>query len=353
MTPVFSVVIPCYNAADYIIETLESVFNQTFDNFEVIVINDGSTDKSIEVLQEIHDPRLRVVSIQNSGVSVARNVGIKLAAGIYVAFLDADDIWNINHLHHAYQTLKSVRNVNWYTSTCKFDAYVSDSWKNSSPHPHVKIVDYFTNRSARATSASSTVIRKDILVKSNLFPENIKLAEDTLAWATYAIISPIIAVNTTPTVLYRQHELSTSKSRMKTLTKDVEIFNSLMSHLHKLSLDYPHNQSLKKYFFEQFSGYFRLLAPKMCFIKTQCIKNRSNKFKTFTGLALCFILCLPIFMYNLLRKRKSSPYISSIKEVLFARRIISKHLKENDSSITIPFQFYVKFFLACQSLIES
>ena len=87
----FSVIIPLYNKQDYITRTINSVLNQTYQNFEIIVVDDGSTDKSLSVVKTIKDKRIKVFSQKNLGVSNARNKGIKQSKGNYIAFLDADD----------------------------------------------------------------------------------------------------------------------------------------------------------------------------------------------------------------------------------------------------------------------
>jgi glycosyltransferase involved in cell wall biosynthesis len=91
--PKISVVIPAYNAELTIKETIESVQKQTFADFELIIINDGSTDGTLEKLQSVDDSRLKIFSYQNGGLSVARNRGVVHATGEFIAFLDADDLW--------------------------------------------------------------------------------------------------------------------------------------------------------------------------------------------------------------------------------------------------------------------
>ncbi len=90
--PKVSVIIPTYNRAGYIVKTLESVFAQTYTDYEVIVVDDGSTDDTEEVLKPYYD-RIIYIRKENGGQGSARNVGIKLAKGEYVAFLDSDDLW--------------------------------------------------------------------------------------------------------------------------------------------------------------------------------------------------------------------------------------------------------------------
>ena len=88
-----SVIIPLYNKEHYIKETIESVLAQTYTDFELIIVNDGSTDNSVNIVSMIEDPRIITVNQENSGVSVARNHGLQMAKGEYIAFLDADDTW--------------------------------------------------------------------------------------------------------------------------------------------------------------------------------------------------------------------------------------------------------------------
>lgn len=89
----FSVIIPLYNKEKSVSSTVESVLNQTYPHFELIIVNDGSTDSSLEVVQQFDDPRIRIIDKENGGVSSARNVGIKAAKYEYIIPLDADDLW--------------------------------------------------------------------------------------------------------------------------------------------------------------------------------------------------------------------------------------------------------------------
>ncbi|WP_046758389.1 glycosyltransferase family 2 protein [Kordia jejudonensis] len=106
--PLFSVIIPLYNKAMYIQETIESVLQQRFTDFEIIVVNDASTDESVQLVKNISDPRISIIeNPQNLGLSATRNVGISHASGTVIALLDADDIWLPNYLKtikHLYET---------------------------------------------------------------------------------------------------------------------------------------------------------------------------------------------------------------------------------------------------------
>ena len=92
MTSLVSVIIPCYNAAPWIEETLHCVTNQSHSNLEVIVVDDGSTDETWAALQRFVDPRIRLFKQPNAGAATARNVGLQSARGTFIQFLDADDV---------------------------------------------------------------------------------------------------------------------------------------------------------------------------------------------------------------------------------------------------------------------
>lgn len=102
-----SVVIPTYNAQRTILATIESVQQQTFKDIEIIVINDGSDDGTLEILESIEDRRLKVYSYPNGGLSTARNRGIALAKGEYLSFLDADDLWTPDKLEKQLAALQN------------------------------------------------------------------------------------------------------------------------------------------------------------------------------------------------------------------------------------------------------
>ena len=88
-----SVIIPAYNAEDYIIQCLESILKQTYTNLEIIVVNDGSTDATLEILKTIQDSRIVLISQENRGCSSAKNSGLKHASGSFIQYLDAD-VWS-------------------------------------------------------------------------------------------------------------------------------------------------------------------------------------------------------------------------------------------------------------------
>ena len=99
MAPFFTVVIPTYNCADYLERALNSVFSQTYQNFEVIVVDNSSTDHTEDVLNSFDDKRLTMIKVNNNGIiAYSRNKGIENAKGDWIAFLDSDDVWKLEKL---------------------------------------------------------------------------------------------------------------------------------------------------------------------------------------------------------------------------------------------------------------
>lgn len=106
-----SIVIPLYNKEQTIINTLNSVFKQTYSNFEIVIINDGSTDNSVKIInQNFDDARIRIINQKNAGVSAARNKGIEESRGEWISFLDGDDEWLPNYLEEVQKAIEKYPN---------------------------------------------------------------------------------------------------------------------------------------------------------------------------------------------------------------------------------------------------
>ena len=116
--PVFSVVIPLYNKEKYIQNTIESALNQTFKDFEIIVVNDGSTDNSAQVIEKsfCQNSNIQLFNRNNHGLSATRNFGITKAKGEIIALLDADDLWNPNYLSSLYELYEKFPKADLYGS---------------------------------------------------------------------------------------------------------------------------------------------------------------------------------------------------------------------------------------------
>ena len=118
-----SVVVTCYNYGHYLEGCIRSVLAQTFDDFEIIVIDDGSTDDTLKMTKKILDPRLRIIHQKNAGLSAARNTGIQNSKGKYIALLDGDDIW---FEEYAERNVNALEADNCIGITHTFLAYIDD-----------------------------------------------------------------------------------------------------------------------------------------------------------------------------------------------------------------------------------
>ena len=104
--PIISVIIPVYNTEKYLQQSLDSIFAQTMENFEIICVNDGSTDNSLEILKKNQNKISKIINKKNGGLSSARNEGLTQASGKYIYFFDSDDLLEPNTLNELYKTAK-------------------------------------------------------------------------------------------------------------------------------------------------------------------------------------------------------------------------------------------------------
>ncbi|MGF9965821.1 glycosyltransferase family 2 protein [Bacillus rhizoplanae] len=141
--PCVSVITPSYNSARFITETIQSVQQQTYEQWEMIIIDDGSTDDSVSIITEYikNDSRIRLLSLkQNVGIAAARNIGLKEARGKYVAFLDSDDIWFPHKLYEQISFMKEKNVAFSYTSYC----YINEDGENLDVHVQAPVaLDYY------------------------------------------------------------------------------------------------------------------------------------------------------------------------------------------------------------------
>jgi len=183
----FSVVIPAYNVQDYIAETLVSVFAQTFTDFEVVVVNDGSTDHTSEVLAGITDSRLRIINQANGGECRARNRGMAEAKGRFLAFLDADDIWLPYHLQLAHGFFESHPDACWYASIPKGFRGEMPAEMLKLPSPAVPRFQMKSFYDGVSILPSSTCILRSAVKEANLFEPDMKSGGDRMGWLRFCL----------------------------------------------------------------------------------------------------------------------------------------------------------------------
>ncbi|MEL4263839.1 glycosyltransferase family A protein [Shewanella xiamenensis] len=185
--PKFSVVIPLYNKEDQILSSVQSVLQQTFVDFEVLVVNDGSTDCSIQKLGCITDARVTIIHKSNGGVSSARNVGIQNSNGKFIAFLDADDQYEPDFLLNVSKLFNRFPQADAVTTAylkCRGNKIKSCYIPGEIPKDGGVIKDFFKLWALDSFfCASSIVVNKDYFYQKNKwFPEGESMGEDQEMW---------------------------------------------------------------------------------------------------------------------------------------------------------------------------
>ena len=198
-----SIVIPLYNKEKYVLNTLQSVFKQTFQSYEIIIVDDGSTDSSLELVRTIQDARLQIITQENQGVSAARNRGIREATYDYIALLDADDEWQSDYL------TAHVNLIQTYPQCSVFACAYNYKYPQGI-RPFILNKMHFTEGTGIMQNyfevascsnpplcSSSIVFQKEAILSVGGFPEGIASGEDLIVWAKLAFYYRI-AYATTP-----------------------------------------------------------------------------------------------------------------------------------------------------------
>ncbi|MDR0606078.1 MAG: glycosyltransferase family 2 protein [Bacteroidales bacterium] len=188
-----SVVIPLYNKAHTIERTLGSVLTQTFKEFEVIIVNDGSTDNGVEVIKNFtNDYRVRIINQENQGVSVTRNRGVAEAKYEYIAFLDGDDEWISGYLQSVinvitkFPTAGMICTAGFVYGGDKMCSRIAKKYNNK-----VTLINFFENPHV-FVHTSATVVKKTAFYKTQGFPAGMKNNEDYACFFSIAMISDVV-----------------------------------------------------------------------------------------------------------------------------------------------------------------
>lgn len=226
--PKVTVIIATYNAIAYLPSTVDSVIQQTFTDFEVLIVDDGSTDETVEWVSKLVDPRVRLISQANQGVAVARNQGIMGAQGEYVAFLDADDLWEPTKLEKQVKCLEENPQVGLVnTSIVNIDEQGKPLGAVNASDIEGNVLKYIVEENL-ILCGSAPMVRRSCLEAVQGFDQKLMSAEDWDLWIRLAARYDFAVVRE-PLVLYRQHLNSKSnnierhlKHRLKVIDKTFE-----------------------------------------------------------------------------------------------------------------------------------
>jgi len=192
--PAVTIVMPLYNKETEVRRAVESVLCQTVPDFEIVVVNDGSTDKGPEIVRSIKDSRIRMIDQENAGVSAARNRGIYEARSDLIAFLDADDEWKPSFLETILKLKEKFPSCSVFATNYLFrdvDAkYHLPIVRGIPIHPWEGVLnDYFgvAIKSDPPICSSAVAVTKEAILSVNLFPIGVTSGEDLLTWAKLAV----------------------------------------------------------------------------------------------------------------------------------------------------------------------
>ena len=220
----FSVIIPVYNKAETIKDSLSSILSQSFGDYEIIVVDDGSTDALDDAIEQFSG--INLVRQENSGVSVARNTGILAASGEYVCFLDADDTWLNSHLETLSDMIEKFPDKNYYVTSHRTvfpDGKTVESskcLKDIVPNEFIipNLFEYLNNYSDGLVHTNSICVKRSALLNHKLFFEpNEKIGEDTDMWYRIALKEEIAFSKNVTTVYRREYSTAT---RISSNTQD-------------------------------------------------------------------------------------------------------------------------------------
>ncbi|MFE3870836.1 glycosyltransferase family 2 protein [Flavobacterium sp. ZS1P70] len=214
--PFFSVIIPLFNKEKFIEATLKSVLNQTFIDFELLIINDGSTDNSATIIKGFDDPRIRYFYKENDGVSSARNDGIEKAQSDYISFIDADDYWYPDFLEEMFKIIQSYPQEKIFSAAIEIETskkVIPASYSIVKTND-CEIVNYFTASSKETIICTScAVFHKTIFEETGNFDSEIKSGQDTDMWIRIGINYPVVfSWKILARYIYDENSLSKNKN---------------------------------------------------------------------------------------------------------------------------------------------
>lgn len=213
--PLVSVVIPVYNGEKYIEECLQSVYRQSYRPIEVIVIDDGSADNSVNLISQFPDEK-KLISQRNTDVSQARNVGIQNAEGQFIAFIDQDDIWEKEKLEKQVRAFREKPGTDLvFTDSLKFN----DKGERRHPRDKHEIASRLNDQNLFSTLVmknvlmpSAVMVKKESIEKAGLFESTFKTCGDYEMWLRMAAMGMKFLYLPEPLALYRQHAENTYKN---------------------------------------------------------------------------------------------------------------------------------------------
>ena len=214
----FSVVIPLYNKEKYIEATIRSVLDQSHQDLEVLVVDDGSTDGSLALAERFASDRVHIIRQENQGVSVARNTGIEHASGEFICFLDADDQWRPEYLATIDVLTEQYPESDIFVTAYAVNMGGGKVHYSTRLEPEMGCLPSYWLTLARGYDfvwTSATVIRRETLIRAGLFKPGEKIGQDLDMWARVARINPRVAYSNHICVDYNRAAEQNARTRVR------------------------------------------------------------------------------------------------------------------------------------------
>ena len=305
-----SVVIPLYNKASTIVRCLKSVFSQTVLPDELIIINDGSKDDSLEVAKQFFpndsSVLVRLLEHENKGVAYTRNKGVSIANNDYVAFLDADDEWDCRFLENAVEVISQFPHCSLFT--CKhrivdseLGSYVPKQYFGSKPTGVIENYLRLT-KDFPIVNSSKVVVSKRHFLSVGGFPETAKVAEDLFLWIKLSECAPMAYVNELLVTVYQAPDTS-REMRVGEVPYPIAYYAVN-------TVDFRTNDDL----------YSLLWSIHIKHVLGSCAKNKLEALKRIRygakifklkGHTLLFLMLIPRFVFNYIRIKRRTKLVKS------------------------------------------
>ena len=250
-----SVVIPTFNRLIYLERAIKSVLNQTISVNEIIIVDDGSDDGTSEFIHSNY-PNLKYIFQSNSGVSAARNTGIKAASSNWIAFLDSDDAWVANKIQKQITELELNPEMNFCHSN---EIWIRNGREIKQKNTHKKFGGFIFNKCLDKCriSPSTVICRKSLLIKLNGFDEDLAICEDYDLWLRITSNNPVIYIEKPLIIKYGGHQDQLSRN-----SEGIESY---------------HIKSLEKLLMQDFPSEHRIAMENMLINKLKIYANGAKK----------------------------------------------------------------------------
>ena len=204
-------IIPTYERRDFLEKALMSVLKQTFRDFELLVVDDGSDDGTVDLIRAQKDKRVKYFYQENEGPSSARNIGIKLSKGTYIAFLDSDDTWKKKKLEIQYSGMEEKED---FLLSHTDEVWYKDGKHINPKEKHLKRQGDVFDQAVKlcAISMSTVMVRRELFDKMGMFDENMMVCEDYDFWLRITARYPVLLIDEKLTVKQAGHSDQVSES---------------------------------------------------------------------------------------------------------------------------------------------